>query len=280
MTKKLTINYHLLTKKLTIIYHLLTSKLFIAGIFVLSLFACNSNQPQTATGDNSQTSLDWDGTYTGMTPCADCEGIETTVTLNKDMTYQLSNNYKGKSTDAIMKTGTFSFNKDGNSITLGNITDGPSMYAVGENQLIQLDMQGNKITGDLSEKYILKKGAAVTQRDELANTEWELVELMGKPVEQKMPSPKPLGLKFNNDGRVSGFVGCNSVGGTYEVIAGSRIKFSQLLSTMMACDDLDIENEYKKVLETADNYNLSDTALVLNRARMAPMARFKKLIRL
>ena len=254
----------------------MTSKLFSAFFLMFSLLACNSNQPQVSTGDTSQTSLDWNGTYTGITPCADCEGIETSLTLNKDMTYQLSNTYKGKSTDAIIKTGTFTFNQDGNSITLGSITDGPSKYAVGENQLTQLDLEGNKITGDLADKYVLKKGTALTQRDALANTEWELVELMGKPVEQKVPSPKTLGLKFNNDGRVSGFVGCNSVGGTYELMEGSRIKFSQLISTMMACEDMELENEYKKILETVDNYNLSDTALVLNRARMAPLARLKK----
>ncbi|MGZ5253165.1 MAG: copper resistance protein NlpE N-terminal domain-containing protein, partial [Flavitalea sp.] len=204
----------------------MTSKFLIAGLFLFTMFACNSKQPQVATGDNSQTSLDWDGTYTGITPCADCEGIETSVTLNKDMTYQVSNTYKGKSTDAVLTTGTFSFNKDGNSITLGNIPNGPSMYAVGENQLIQLDMQGNKITGNLADKYVLKKGAAMARRDELSDTEWELIELMGKPVTQKVPSPKTPGLKFNNEGRVSGFAGCNSIGGTYELMQGSRIKFS------------------------------------------------------
>jgi len=29
---------------------------------------------------------------------------------------------------------------------------------VGENQLIQLDMEGNRITGELTEKYVAKKG--------------------------------------------------------------------------------------------------------------------------
>ena len=201
----------------------MTTKFLIAGFVSFFLFACNSNQPQVATGDNSQTSLDWNGTYTGITPCADCEGIETSVTLNKDSTYQVSNTYKGKSAEAVIKTGTFTFNQDGNSITLGNITDGPSKYAVGENQLTQLDMEGNKITGDLADKYVLKKGAALAQRDALANTEWELVELMGKRVEQIVPSPKTLGLKFYNYVRVSGFVGCNSVGGTYEVKEGNSI---------------------------------------------------------
>ena len=35
------------------------------------------------TGDNSKTSVDWVGKYEGTLPCADCEGIKTTLTLNK-----------------------------------------------------------------------------------------------------------------------------------------------------------------------------------------------------
>jgi hypothetical protein len=42
-------------------------------------------------GDTSRTSLDWPGTYTGVLPCADCEGIETTITLSVDLTYAHEN---------------------------------------------------------------------------------------------------------------------------------------------------------------------------------------------
>ncbi len=35
--------------------------------------------PPMSTGDNSQNSLDWPGTYTGTLPCADCEGIKTEI---------------------------------------------------------------------------------------------------------------------------------------------------------------------------------------------------------
>jgi hypothetical protein len=33
----------------------------------------------------------------------------------------------------------------------------PSKYKVGENRLIQLDMQGKPITGALADKFVLKK---------------------------------------------------------------------------------------------------------------------------
>ena len=50
---------------------------------------------------NSQNSLDWSGTYKGITPCADCEGIETILTLNADVqrSFTLVEEFKGKKND-------------------------------------------------------------------------------------------------------------------------------------------------------------------------------------
>ena len=38
------------------------------------------------------------GIYKGVLPCADCAGIETTLQLNSDGTYDLTQNYSGKGT--------------------------------------------------------------------------------------------------------------------------------------------------------------------------------------
>lgn len=113
--------------------------------------------PVTTTADNSMNSLDWDGMYKGVTPCADCEGIETSLTLSKDNSYVLTTKYLGKSTKMNEMKGTFTWNTEGNTITLSAITDGPNQFFVGENQLTQLDMSGKKITGPLAEKHILIK---------------------------------------------------------------------------------------------------------------------------
>jgi hypothetical protein len=44
-----------------------------------------------------------------------------------------------------------------NFIVLGNLQNAPTLYAVGENKLTQLDMEGNPVTGNLTDKYILTK---------------------------------------------------------------------------------------------------------------------------
>lgn len=109
-------------------------------------------------GDNSATSLDWNGTYKGTVPCASCEGIETTLTLNIDRTYKLSTHYFGRN-DALEEDdmGTFTWDETGSIITLEKVSNGPNQYKVGENRLWQLDMNGKMIKGDLADHYILTK---------------------------------------------------------------------------------------------------------------------------
>lgn len=75
--------------------------------------------------------------------------------------------------------------------------------------------------------------------------------------------------------RAAGNSGCNSFTGSYELKDGSRIRFSQMASTKMACMDMTIEQEFLNILQSADSYWFDGATLVLNRARMAPLARFE-----
>lgn len=110
-----------------------------------------------ADSHTSQNSLDYWGTYSGILPCADCEGIELIIELNPDFTYTKKTNYLGKGNDkAIETSGTYSWNEAGNTITLAG-EEAPNQYFVGENILFHLDRDGNRITGDLAEKYTLNK---------------------------------------------------------------------------------------------------------------------------
>lgn len=111
-----------------------------------------------ANADNAKTSLDYQGTYKGTLPTADGEGMLVTVVLN-DSTYTRDTEYVGKKNSKVVEKGKYKWNADGNTITLENVEvkSSPNQYFVGENTLTQLDMNGNKITGDTAELYILKK---------------------------------------------------------------------------------------------------------------------------
>ncbi|MEJ2763413.1 copper resistance protein NlpE [Photobacterium sp. MCCC 1A19761] len=109
------------------------------------------------TDHNAQNALDWNGTYQGTLPCADCDGIEVTLTLNMDGTYSLIENYLGKENGAFSSNGNFNWNAAGNTISVPTEDGAFAQYFVAENQLFRLDQQGQRITGDLAEKYILSK---------------------------------------------------------------------------------------------------------------------------
>lgn len=244
---------------------------------VFLMGACKSNKQnkstqQIATGDTSMNALDWEGFYTGTVPCADCQGIQTTLKLSRNNTYILRTKYLGTDDDGRETTGKFEWNKTGNIVTLKGIENAPAKYLVGEGRVFQLDMQGNRISGANADHYILTK-----VNDDLVEKYWKLVELNGQPVkfDDKMGEREPH-IIFKIDGnRVNGNAGCNSFFGTYELQPGNRIKFSQVGSTMMACIDMDVEKRFLEVLNMADNYNVTGDKLVLNRARMAPLARFE-----
>jgi copper homeostasis protein (lipoprotein) len=107
-------------------------------------------------GANAQNSLDVVGTYKGVLPCADCEGMETMIELKSDSTYSRVIKYLGKKENSFTAPGKWTW-VNGSTISLRSIKEGPNQYFVAEGKLIQLDMSGNRITGDLATKYELKK---------------------------------------------------------------------------------------------------------------------------
>jgi heat shock protein HslJ len=229
----------------------------------------------SASGDqhNSSNSLDWEGSYYGVTPCADCPGIATIVWLNKDMTYRVVTRYMERQKDSTEYTGRFSWNDSGSVVSLeGAGKDAfPGGFLVGENTLTLLNKEGQKVTGDLAINYVLSK-----DNYGLLGKDWLLVELNGKPLDIDSTSGKTPHITFYEaDGRFSGNGGCNGLSGAFELKGMNRISFVRVIRTQMACPALETENEFIKVLETADNFNVSDTSLVLNRARMAPLARLR-----
>lgn len=139
--------------------------------FVLILVSCGQKNKTTeeavetppvetaiiADSHNARNSLDYTGVYKGILPCGDCEGIETEVTLDAENNFVKKTKYLGKDSSIFEENGSYAWNEAGNTVVLEGITDSPNQYFVGENQLFQLDMDGNRITGELADKYILKK---------------------------------------------------------------------------------------------------------------------------
>lgn len=147
-------------------------KVLLLSAVVFGLFSCNSKSNSEKTENptttdsttlvdehTSQTSLDYYGVYEGLTPCADCEGIKMKVTLSKDGTYLLETAYVKNGEDVLPseESGQFTWAKDGSTIKLEGIKDGPNQFFVGEGHLSILDQEGNKIESSLKDMYVLKQ---------------------------------------------------------------------------------------------------------------------------
>lgn len=147
-------------------------KLLTGVLAAMVLASCNTNpaseadtdstvmaETETTTDDghNSQNSLDYVGAYSGVLPCADCEGIRTEITLNQNETYTKRITYLGKADNKFFEEkGNYTWNIAGQQITLEGQKI-PNQYLVGENALTQLDIKGRKIEGNLAALYVLKK---------------------------------------------------------------------------------------------------------------------------
>jgi uncharacterized lipoprotein NlpE involved in copper resistance len=134
--------------------------IFTVAALLFGLCACTSNQPiaeQTiGTEQNPENSRDWAGVYTGLIPAASGPGINVTVTLNSDLTYEVQYQYVDRPDGDFTFNGTFEWDNDNGVIKL-DTTDIPPYYKVDENKLTQLDMEGKPITGMLANDYILTK---------------------------------------------------------------------------------------------------------------------------
>jgi len=89
--------------------------------------------------------------------------------------------------------------------------------------------------------------------ESVANTNWVLTEWPG----ETMPNTtKKATLNFSANDRVSGKSFCNGFGGT-ATITGDKIKFNELMGTMMFCEDVgQAEGKYTEGLRNSNSFKV------------------------
>jgi heat shock protein HslJ len=121
-----------------------------------------------------------------------------------------------------------------------------------------------------------KNTTSASDNAEITDTYWRLTELSGKTIGSTPADKKEIHIILKKDNnQLQGFGGCNGFGGRYELKEGNRVGFSNIMGTMMACNDLANENQLMEALRTADNYIHKGKRLILNKGKMAPLARFE-----
>lgn len=95
-------------------------------------------------------------TYSGTIPCADCPGIETYLHLKDDFQFNEVQWYLDRDQNPFTTTGRWVLQED--TLTFFDEDKNPlKSFLYSDEQLTMLDTEGNKITGELADNYILTK---------------------------------------------------------------------------------------------------------------------------
>ena len=88
------------------------------------------------------------------------------------------------------------------------------------------------------------------------NGAWEIVSVKGNPVREVEKQPQ---LVFNvAEKRVHGNASCNTINGSFTQEEGqaASLRFSQMISTMMACPNMDTERLVLEALNKVASFTL------------------------
>lgn len=259
----------------------------LASALILTILSCtkntrvaveNDNQKNTDTitiddHHNAENALDYDGIYLGILPCADCEGIKTTIYINRDKTYTLKQVYINKNAQVIEEKGTYTWDKSGTIISLKPNTNnekGMKLF-VAENALYILDQSGKRITGPLADHYELTKDNYA-----LLNKKWRIFEMYGKPFKPETTSKKEGYITFDEDeNRVIASAGCNTMSGDFNILPKNKLEFGVFMSTAMACENMQDEGKLGKILSETKKFNVNNDELTLINKNQETIAKLK-----
>lgn len=139
-----------------------------------------------------------------------------------------------------------------------------------------VDSTGAALPNELSTSTSTKTTDSSKGKFALSETKWKLTELNGKPVTNTTGKD----FYINLDSKTAKFVayaGCNNISGAYTMVAETKLAFSKIISTKMACPNSDTEAKFVKALEKVDNYMIEGTGKVLHfhKGKMAALAKFE-----
>jgi heat shock protein HslJ/uncharacterized lipoprotein NlpE involved in copper resistance len=267
---------------------------FPLSLIALALGFSLANASETAASKapaaSSRTALDWDGRYRGRLPCADCEAIETELTLAADGRYLLKSRYLGRSDDWQHETGRFEWDERGQVVRLNQGAPETKAFFVGENVLWQLDQSGQRIQGEMAQLYQLHKvpepwDQAAWDRESgdqkigdgvdasaaklsLDDQPWRLTALNGQPVPGR---ERPIYIEFaESEPRVHGFSGCNRFFAQVSLEEDKSdaadalpLTFSNIGMTRMACVGESQETPFIQALQETRSMRIQANELLL-----------------
>ena len=127
-----------------------------------------------------------------------------------------------------------------------------------QSELVLFDYHDDEI-------LVFSPGGSMNTNPSLPNSPLTLVSYLNGDVYQDALEGTEASVTLSKDGTVSGYFGCNSIGGSYSHDADS-ITFGPLMMTLMACDRPVMEQEAAmvRILSGTMKYSVTDGELALS----------------
>ena len=103
---------------------------------------------------------------------------------------------------------------------------------------------------------------------------WKLTEINNQAITLDKDFPKEPQLTFNPDHSVNGNLGCNGFGASYES-KNNTLAINQIVSTQMACPNLEIEQKFIDVLNNSTSFEIKSTTLLLKNEKEEVLAKLQ-----
>lgn len=256
--------------------------LFFAAIAVSTYTSCSHKTSGKISSDNdsNEKTEEISGVYAGLLPCADCPGIETTLTINPDNSFEISQVYIDRDSGPFISSGKIT-KGDKDNIWVFKNRYNETFYQFEDSALIMLNKDQERIQGLLEEHYILKKKED-EQKDELMlalnGRKWILATIAGLDSLPEMEARDPHIIFDAEEQRIHGFAGCNSFFGQYQIKPDSKISFANIASTKMYCaNTMELETAFLKALSDCKEVSVTGNTLQLLNAEGQTIAVFEDL---
>lgn len=227
--------------------------LMIGSVFVVAGCATRAPSPQTPLGELP-------AHYAGTLPCADCPGIDDSLSLTADHHYILQAHYQGTApSHDFVEAGRWRVDPATSTLTLtpSDSDDGANNQWRIDNpdRLTALDADGRTIEANLN--FSLERVDTPADAP-LTATRW----VMSNADEQNAPRDAYIKLAPETS-RMTGSTGCNRVMGEYNH-QGAQLSFQRLASTRMACGAAtDTEQAYLDALSRTQRMRVVGPYLLL-----------------
>ena len=227
-----------------------------------------SNEIELSKSDTLATSkanaMHYLGMYKGVISRKKSGRTATVLELSEVFVYTISADTLAKDKEVIEK-GTFRWRPDGKSILLTSDNGTEMEFRVGKDRLTLISNSEEMVFDKMksSEVITMESEATAASLISFMDQKWNITSIDDKPVNAK-GIKKDYYVIFGKNRKFQAYAGCNKIGGDY-TIESEKISIRNIVSTEMACAEMEIERMLIKSLTEVDNIIQNNQIMYLRR---------------